>query len=391
MKYFIFLFLTMLIGNVSIAQILQKNPETTHFDKINQLGSFSWVPARYESADFKYNIFYYIPKVVLLNPHPATLIFLHGGGNSTLTRAGSMASVHSYLPVLKDIADKLGVVIIAPSSNGLNWGSHTRGLIRELVTLVRTELNVDPNKIGVAGHSMGGMGITRNFNWTSDEVAFYLPISSGMNINLQSEFHLNKAFNVSYTQLLGKYDDFVKFIDWGSEQLKRTKSLELKYKKNSMFKFIVFNGGHNLDPFQFSSQLRNFLKINRNLYQKELWGSFHTLKEKLTENNISYDYDSEARYFWMELTDIDLSNSEITNFYSKIEGQKILIFMPLVPRFSHGLKIYLHSSMINLNQEIKIIFNGIEVMRRDPKIGNLRNMDSKDPGFNFEDVIEIKF
>jgi hypothetical protein len=360
------------------------------FDTVGAVDSFQWAPARYEN-EFKYDIFYYIPKSLKPETKAGAIIFTHGGGGSTMDRQGSINAVNMYLPDLKRMADELGIIVVLPSANGLNWGGHTRGLMRDLGRLMRKELNIDVNRLGISGHSMGGMGITRNYLWTADEFAFYLPMAAGMDVNHQTEQHLNKVFNVPYIHLQGMNDHFNVFVTRCQEQAKRTKDLEVQYGLKSMLDVVFYNGSHNYDYTLFKTTLNKLLvNFPRDLYQKELWGSLHTVHSKNVENNITYDYDSEARYFWVEATNTDLTTAERIDFHAKIEGNVIRIDMPIMPKMSKGLKIYLHSKMVEMDQKVEVVLNGKLVATREGKVGVLRNMDVNDSGFKFEDTIDIK-
>jgi hypothetical protein len=360
-----------------------------HFDTVGSVDSFQWAPERYENA-FKYDIFYYIPKSLKKSEKVGSLIFTHGGGSSTMDRAGSINAVKMYMPDLKRMADELGIIVVLPSANGLNWGGHTRGLMKELARLMRKELNVDVDRMGVSGHSMGGMGITRNYLWTADEFAFFLPMAAGMDVNHQTEQHLNKVFNVPYVHLQGRNDHFEVFITRCEEQLKRTKDLEVQYATPSKLEITFYNGSHNYDYALFKSNLSRLItKAPRNLYQKTLYGSLHTVKSKNVENNITYDYESEARYFWVEATNTDLTKPERIDFKAQVVGNNIEIDLPVSPVQTKGLKIYLHSSMVDLNQKVEVLINGKLVSTREPAAGILRNMDANDPGFNFEATVDV--
>lgn len=365
--------------------------DKTHFDTLGAIDSFSWAPARYEN-DFRYDVFYYIPASLQNKSQVGALIFNHGGGSSTMTREGSIRAVGLYINDLKRMADELGIVVVLPSANGLNWGGHTRGLLRDLGRMMRKELDIDVNRLGVSGHSMGGMGITRNYLWGADEFAFYLPMAAGMDVNHQTEQHLNKVFNIPYVHLQGLGDHFDIFITRCEEQKKRTRDLEIKYNELSKLDIIFYQGSHNYDYELFKKNLNKLLtKFPRDLYQKELFGSLHTVKGKYTENNITFDYDSESRYFWIEAMDTDLTAQERIDFHAKIDAQSINLTMETLPKQSKGLKIYLHSSMIDLSQDIDVYLNGSVVATRKAKTGKLQNMDPLDLGFNFEDTIDIKF
>ena len=365
--------------------------DSTHFDSIGTVDSFQWAPERYE-GDFRYDIFYYIPQSLSDKSQVSALIFNHGGGSSTMTREGSIRTVGLYMPDLKKLADELGIIVVLPSANGLNWGGHTRGLLRDLARKMRKELDIDVNRLGVSGHSMGGMGITRSYLWGADEFAFFMPLSAGMDVNHQTEQHLNKVFNVPYVHLQGLKDHFEIFITRCEEQLRRTQDLQIKYNQLSMLDMIFYEGTHQYNYELFRHHLSKLLtNFPRNLYQKELWGSLHTVKLKNTENNIVYDYDSESRYFWVEAIQTDLSVPERIDFHAKIEGQKILIDMENIPKQSKGLKLYLHSSMLDLTQPVDVYLNGVNRVSRIPGQSLKMNLDEHDSGFVFEDTIEFHF
>lgn len=363
--------------------------DKTHFDKIGSIDSFRWAPERYEN-DFRYDIFYYIPKSVEKKSNVPALIFNHGGGGSTMDRAGSIAAVKLYINDLRRLADELGIIVVLPSANGLNWGGHTRGIMKELAALMKADLDVDDNRIGLSGHSMGGMGITRTYSWLADEFAFFLPQAAGMDEVAQTEQYLNKVFNVPYVHLQGLNDHFDVFVTRCREQLKRTKALEEVYGIPSKLEITFYNGSHNYDLGLFKSTLDRLIKTApRDLYQKELWGTFDMTNRKVVENNITFHINSENRYFWLELTDSDESIPERINVHAKIVGNAINIDMPVMPKNSKALKVYLHSNMVDLNQDVEVFLNGKSVSLRKAAPGILTNMDAKDPGFVFEDVLTI--
>lgn len=388
------LFLAVTLLTISLASGAQSIFKTKAlFKKTGKLSSFEWAPDRYNN-NFRYSIFYYIPKKLKRMSNVASLIFMHGGGGSTMTRGGSISTVKMYTGDLQRLADELGMIVVLPSANGLNWNGHTRGLLKDLARLMRTNLNIDTNRMGVSGHSMGGMGITRNFTWIADEFAFFMPQAAGMDIKGQYEYNLNKVFNVPYVHLQGLQDHFDDFVPLTKEQVKRTKDLELVYGAKSKLEAIFYNGSHNYDLGLFKKTVDRLVKSSpRDLYQKELWASFHTVKTTLTENKISFDYDSEARFFWMELTQTDTSVAERTNFHAKITGNDIHIDTVTPPKQSKSMKIYLSSKMLKLDETINVYLNGSLMTTRSPKtkLNSSLITDPNDAGFIFEDSLEFNF
>lgn len=362
-----------------------------HFTSVGEFKSFSLDVPGYEDG-FTYDIYYYIPKMLEKKSNVRALIFNHGGGQSTLTRDDSIEFVTLYYKnSLVRLANELGIVVVLPSANGLNWGGHTRLLMRNLLRIMRKDLSVDPNKIGLSGHSMGGMGITRAYSWLADEFSFFLPMSSGMPETLFSINHLNKVFNVPYVHLQGINDKLQVFVSHCYKHYKKILELETLYKQASKFKMIFHKGDHDIDYELFKSHART-LSINstRNLYQRELWGSIQTVRKTLNENNIRFPYVSESRYFWIEAIQSNLSIEEVFHFHAKIQGQTILLATSTMPTQTEIIRIYLHSKMIDLEQDIHIVFNGKRLLTRKAQKGSLRNMDANDPGFNFEGYIDLR-
>lgn len=363
--------------------------DKTHFDKVGTLASFQWAPERYETG-FRYDIFYYIPKALKDQKNVPSLIFMHGGGASTMDRRGSIDVTKMYAGDLVRLADELGMIVVLPSANGLNWGGHTRGILKDLAAMMKTDLEIDDNRIGVSGHSMGGMGITRIYSWLTDEFAYFIPQASGLEEKLHTEQYLNKTFNVPYVHLQGKNDHFRSFITRCESQLKLTKELEVSYGVPSKLEVNFYNGDHNYNLPLFKSTLSRLMKNPRDLYQKELFGSFDITNRKVVDNNITFHLNSEARYFWLELASVDETVNDRLHFRAKITANTINIDMPVMPKASKELKVYLHSNMVDLNQDVEILLNGQSVAVRKAAPGVLSNMDAKDPGFMFEDVVTIK-
>lgn len=364
-----------------------------HFKKTGKFESFSWAPERYKSS-FRYDIFYYIPANLKDKANVNSLIFLHGGGDSTRTRSGAINVVKMYSSDMIRLADEQGFVLVMPSSNGLQWSGHTRGMIRDIAQMMRAELEINSNNIGVSGHSMGGMGITRSYQYGADEFSFFLPMASGIDTTKAWQWNdefMYKVFNVPYVQLQGKNDHFQVFVERNIEHEKKIKELEAKYGEKSKFEMVFYNGDHNYDLGVTSKKLKELFAKPRDLYQKNLYGTLYTANFTRTEaEKIPYNQDSEARYFWVELTDTDLSKDETTNFTTKIEGQDIRITMPTLPKLSKNLRVYLSERMVDLTQEVRISLNDEVVKVVEPMTEKEKNMDPKDPAFNFNGFVDIK-
>jgi acetyl esterase/lipase len=395
-------------------------PGAPHFTQIGQKSSFQWVPENYVSAahpsNFSYDIFYYIPKTLEKSSKVNALIFNHGGGDSTLDRDGSIKAVGLYIKDLMKLADELNCVVVLPSANGLNWGGHTVGLMTALSKLMREELDIDPQHLGLSGHSMGGMGITRAYWQLADQFAFFLPQADGMDLSYATddvtEWQLNKVFNVAYTQLQGTHDAFDIFVTRNQDQLRRTQALEATYKIPSKLQMIFYNTTHNYKYGTFKYYLDDAFQTNtRELYQPELFGTFGVGADWRTENSITFPYHVPSRYFWVEAVQ-DTKNPgpvERVNFHAvatkwlvqapttanptpPAPENTVKITFPVKPTHFTQIKIYLHSKMVDLTRPVDVFVNGTKVATRNPALSttSLRSMDSSDPSYQYEDVMTVK-
>jgi hypothetical protein len=392
-------FTLFLFTGTAEAGVIRDN--ATHFSKLGSLDSFRWAPATYQDADhpndFQYDIFYYIPRSLKNTKQAKSLIFLHGGGPITSDRAGSIKVVYMYTNDLIEMAEELGIVVVLPSANGLNWAGHTQEILHELAALMRSELDLNSNYMGVSGHSMGGMGITRIFSVLTDEFSFFLPMASGVDTSIYSadtaEWIYNKAFNVPYIALEGVRDSFPEFITNCKKQETVTTALETKYGLQSKLQVLFYDSDHNYQYGVFRETVRKALKTPRDLYQKELFGTIQTADRWLTENNILFRWQEVPRYFWVEAVNPDVTNSkyELFNFHAKVENNTVNLDLMSIPKNTQTLRIYFSSKMEDLTAPVDIVINGMKVATRDPLRSqvSLRSFAANDPGFLYEDSMDV--
>jgi pimeloyl-ACP methyl ester carboxylesterase len=119
----------------------------------HQLGSvMGWAYADVLGLPFEMGHYYlYIPKNRPAGPLPA-IIFLHG----------SFGNFKTYIWVWSKLAEREGLVIIAPSYGFGNWRSaDSATLISQVLADATTQVELDPQRLYLAGLSNGGLGISR--------------------------------------------------------------------------------------------------------------------------------------------------------------------------------------------------------------------------------------
>ncbi|MFW6305652.1 MAG: alpha/beta hydrolase family protein, partial [Candidatus Saliniplasma sp.] len=91
------------------------------------------------------------------------MVFLRGSGSDDRSVFGN--------PYVKKLADEHGIIILAPFARGTSHAfcpDEALEEVREVTNKITQLLPVDENKVILAGFSMGGYGVLRNFDYHGD-------------------------------------------------------------------------------------------------------------------------------------------------------------------------------------------------------------------------------
>lgn len=382
-KLFLFLFLSLTVH--AFAGVI--NDKAAYFKTVGGVDTFQWAPERYKS-DFKYDVMYYIPERLKNEENVKTLVFMHGGGSSTMTREGSLNVVKIYMPDMIRLANETNTVVVVPSASGLNWGGHTVGMIRDLNKLIRKEINVNHNNMGLSGHSMGGMGIGRSYQWLADEFSYFLPTAAGIDTKNQVEMNVNKFFNVPYVHLQGLKDDFQVFVEWCQALQKNVAGLEEKYGQKSKLEVIYYNGPHNYDFNLLKMTLLSLQAQPRNLYQNILYGSLYYNDNFYTENNIKFHQGSNSRYFWVEMIEASGSTPERLDFKAHVQNNVIMLDILTMPKVIKKIRLHLSKKMFSKDKQIELILNQVPAGKT--MLQDYPYVDIVDRAYQFDDYLDVE-
>lgn len=340
---------------------------------------------------FQYDVIYYVPARLKGKKDLKTIVFLHGGGQSTSDRAGSMRVARMYFRDLKKMADELGVVMIAPSGSGLNWGSHMIAYLEDLMETLKKDLPVDSNSIGLTGHSMGGMGITRTYQWLNDEFAFFMPVAAGMDPRHFQERYLATIFNTTYHHLQGLSDHFQVFVERVKLQDKEMIALEKKYGEKSGWIKEFYKGSHNYPYELYKKRLNNLLNTKkRNLFQKKLRGVLYYRNEVLTNqwsNGEEFYLAPRERYYWVEAKDF-IKEKTVVSFEAEVINNVVSIN---IEDGVKTLRLHLSSKLVDLKKSVKVIINGKEYFNSLANMNvDMSTYQTADPGFKFQTYVDIE-
>ena len=140
-----------------------------HVKPLGRMPYFTPAPGRTDGR-----VYYYVPKGIDFAKQSPLLVFLHGGTTDTpdeqpekYLRAGGLAQ-----PAIGEAP----FIVVAPSapkgSHGSRWNvPEAPALIEAAIMDARSKFNIDPERIFLGGHSMGGYGALHIGQILSDRLA----------------------------------------------------------------------------------------------------------------------------------------------------------------------------------------------------------------------------
>lgn len=358
------------------------------------VGSFDMI-AKYGT---RHAVLYYIPNSIDLSSSTElfrSLVFLHGGGESTATYKTAKEVAKSYLGDYLKYAERSKTILVFPSSS-IGWNAPTRFFLRELLLKMRTDLPIDSNQIVVSGHSMGGMGLTREGNYLADLFSGIEPLSAGTVDGYAKEDWLKAYFNVQYTHINGKLDHFKQFDPDMKKVENKIRKLTLELGLPSKFKYMQHAGNHNPNMAMTFRELDALFESKRNLYQKNIFGSFYFINKKF--ENFGYDLSNLeiSRYFWIEALDCankPVNTANFSTFDAEISGNEVSIKTTEDISGLKKLRVNLSRKMVDFNKPVKIIWDGKTVYSGNVKRSLKKTVEiarrHADPNYLFDTYIDI--
>ena len=91
-----------------------------------------------------------------ISSRPALIVFLHGSGECG--NLNSMTNVSFPRFMKEGYMSSYDAIFLAPNSAGCNWTNDST-VVKELIDDTVSKYNINPNKIIITGHSLGGNGV----------------------------------------------------------------------------------------------------------------------------------------------------------------------------------------------------------------------------------------
>lgn len=366
--------------------------QTGRFAKVGTVEGLNYNPVSYKT---KHYLYYYIPKSFKSDGTAPTMVLLHGGGSSTDTFESANEVALQYLEDFVPLSEKYGMPVVAPTSS-IGWNYPTSLFMRDLVKDLNAEMKIDSNRIFLFGHSMGGMGITREAGYMTDLFSGFMPTAAGMAVNYQTDRTLRTYFNTRFTHINGTNDHFADFATRANEVKQKMVNFERLLGLKSGYTLTFHPGEHNYDLSYIENKLTTEILPNkRNLYQTRIFPVFGRLfvqgRTEATSPDVNYKYDS---YFWLQAKKlVDAGKTFRMGAEAKCVDNKYEITLTEEAENVLTLRILVSSKMVDLSKPIVITVNGKvlhnQLVKKDEAKSREIVLSKNDPQFLFDTYVDV--
>jgi hypothetical protein len=310
-----------------------------------------------DHVDYETEYFLYVPKSYQPKKGSPLLLVGHGGNGAMsrdYARQATLAGIQLWLPVV----EKEGIILAAPLSER-GWGWIGDSIILSLLSKLQRELHVDPDRVYITGHSMGGHLSYRSGIFMPDRWGAVLPMSGGY------DYVANK-------QALNLWN-VPGYATYGTQEPYEINTFNNKIKTwmaQHKFDWVLAEkrGGHTIFREELPKAAQFLLAHPRNLYRPLV---FLHREDKLLHDAAEKNPRWGREHQWIAGRIIDRSTAHWLKLFPLPPGtpaQKAAqtvrgeIVSPnriaLTSKNVRKVRIYLHPRMVDFSQSVIITVNG---------------------------------
>ncbi len=162
------------------------------------------IPLVCEHVDYETVFLLYVP-TTLAEDRPAPLVVVGHGGNSAMDRDyARRAAAGGTVPWIAE-AERHGFVLAAPLT-GRGWLTIGNSVVLSLVSELKRWFHIDPDRVHVTGHSMGGHLSWRTALSMSDRFGAIAPMSGGYDYVERNQ--IRRLWNTSGYATFGRREPY---------------------------------------------------------------------------------------------------------------------------------------------------------------------------------------
>lgn len=349
-------------------------------------------PLASEHVDHATEHFVYVPKSYDPGKPTPLLVVGHGGSAGRDLAFGARAARSGLRPFWLDAAEKNGFLIVAPLSDR-GWMQIGTSLLFAGISRMQRDFHVDPDRIFLTGHSMGGHLTWRSSFWFTDHWAAVSPMSGG--------YDYVKSGDVWNLVNLPGYTTFGTDEPYQINEFNKTIAAWMGSHAYP-WTCVERQGGHEIFADEVAKVGAFFGAQRRDLYRRKVWARMGALQFVVNETNPQWN----KQHTWNPARPLDLStmfwlrfsepaadvpaDKRLQKAFGEVKaGNRIELTCENVRR----LRVYLHPKMVDFAKEVTIVANGETVFagRVAPDLGTMLRLvrEYDDRGRVFHAAVDV--
>ncbi len=350
------------------------------------------LPLASDHLDHATEHFVYVPKSYDAGKATPLLVVAHGGSAARDLDFGARAARGGLAPFWLDAAEKHGFLIVAPLSDR-GWMQIGTSLLFSAIARMQRDFHVDPDRVFLTGHSMGGHLTWRSSFWFADRWAAVSPMSGGYDYVKSGDVW--NLINVPGYTTFGAQEPY---------QINEFNKTIAAWMHDHAYPWtcVEKDGGHEIFADEVVKVAAFFAAQRRDLYRKKVWARVGGLRFVTAEANPKWD----KTHTWNPARPIDLSTMHWLQFFDLPagtppekglqrafaecnEGNRIEITSEHVRR----LRLHLHPRLVDLAKPIVVTANGKQMFAGTvaPDLGLMLKLvrECQDRGRIFHAAIDV--
>ncbi|MEL7530683.1 MAG: alpha/beta hydrolase-fold protein [Bacteroidota bacterium] len=375
------------LDKLSAAQlegIVRQGPPRQENDQIQKGKLYADLPLRCRQLNYESEYCLYVP--THYDPSQANPLLLVGhGGNGNMPQKQARMAAYIGLEDWLTIAEEKGWILAAPLTQR-GWGVIGYAVLFSLLSKLQRQFYIDPDRIYLTGHSMGGHLSWRSAMHVADRFAAISPMSGGYDYVAKGMMPL--------LNLVPGYATFGEREPYGIAEANRRMITWLREHPEIDWQIVEKPGGHEIFKDELP-KIAAFMEARpRDLYRSSL-SILGLAKDRWDQPNKPWDrkyrWDQQqaiwrSYFHWVQLFDEpQLARGAFQAVEAQIDKPENALRLNI--QNVSRLRLYLHPQMLDISSEIRVWINGklywqgIPARRSDLLLQNLRRLDDWGRGY----------
>lgn len=342
------------LGCAELEKLIQLGPPLAS-DPALPLGQLiSDLPLSCAHLDYETSYFLYLPSHYRADQRWPLMVVGHGGNSRMAQSYARMAALGGIKDWIS-LAEEHGYILAAPLTER-GWAGIGYSIVFSLLSQLQRKLAVDPNRIYITGHSMGGHLAWRSALLLGDRWAAVSPMSGGYDYVAKDMMPL--------LQNAPGYATFGKREPYGIHEANRRMQDWLADHPLD-WQIVEKPGGHEIFPDELPHVMDFFDQRERNLFPDQVWAQ-SSRRQSWSEPDTGWEKVHrwhkdrpipKGIFYWLRLHDhLRLPEGKWQKVAGKIDRENNIL--SLQGQHVHRLTVYLHPRLVWLDQTLRVEYNG---------------------------------